>query len=90
MLRSNSYDYSDAYLPMSGTIKIDGAGADDGEKRIDGRSKGVIFKNCAPNIDRISEINNTQIDHAKDLDVVMPMNNLIEYSNYYSKASGSL
>ena len=49
----------------------------------------VILKNCAPFIDCISEINNTQTDNAKDLDVVMPMCNLIECSNNYSKTSGS-
>ena len=37
-----------------------------------------------------SNINNTQIDNAEDIDVVIPMYNLIEYSNDYSKASGSL
>ena len=38
----------------------------------------------------MSELNNTQIDNAKDIDIVMPMYNLIEYSNNYSKTSGSL
>ena len=54
------------------------------------RSKGVIFKNCAPFINFKSEINNTEIDNAKDIDIVMPMYNLIEYSDNYSKTSGSL
>ena len=49
-----------------------------------------FFKNCAPFSDCISEINNTQIDYGKDLDVVMPMYNLIEYSENHSKISGSL
>ena len=49
-----------------------------------------MFKNCAPFTDCISEINNTQIDNAKYIDVVMPMYNLIEYSDNYSKTSGSL
>ena len=40
--------------------------------------------------DCISEINNAQLDNAKDLDVMMPMYNLIEYSDNYSKTSGSL
>ena len=40
--------------------------------------------------DCISEINNTEIDHRKDIDVVMPMYSLIEYSENYSKTSGSL
>ena len=44
----------------------------------DERNKGVIFKNCEPFIECTSEINNTQIDYAKDLDFAMPMYNLIE------------
>ena len=87
MLKSRICDYSDAYLLVSGTVTIGGAGADDNAKRIDERDKGIIFKNCAPYTDFKSEINNTQIDNTKYLDVVMPMYNLIEYSNNYSKAS---
>ena len=49
-----------------------------------------MFENCAPFADCISEINNTQIDNAKDLDVVMPMCNLFEYRDNYSKTSGRL
>ena len=90
MLRSSLCDYSDAYIFVSGTITITGAGVDDAAKRLDERNKGVIFKNCAPFTDCISEINNTQINNAKYTDVVMPMYNLIEYSNNYSKTSGSL
>ena len=52
--------------------------------------KKVIFKNCAPLTNCISEINNTQIENAKDIDIVMPIYNLIEYSYNYSKTSGSL
>ena len=50
----------------------------------------VVFKNCAPFTDCISEINNTQIDHAKDIDIVMSMYNLIEYRDNYSKTWESL
>ena len=50
----------------------------------------MIFKNCAPFRDFISEINNTQIDQAKDLYVVVSMYNLIECSNNYSKTLGIL
>ena len=50
----------------------------------------VIFKNCAPFTDCISKINNTQIDNAKDIDIVIPIYNLIVYSDNYSKTSGSL
>ena len=80
MLRSSLYDYSYAYILVSGTITITAAGADDAAKRLDERNKDVI-KKCAPFTDCISEINNTQIDNSKYVDVVMPMYNLIEYSN---------
>ena len=90
MLRSNLCDYADAYILVKGTITITGAGNDDAAKRLDERNKGVIFKNCAPFTKCISRINNTDIDNAKDIDIVMPMYNLIEYSDNYSKTSGSL
>ena len=54
------------------------------------REKGATFKNCAPFIKCISRINNTDIDTAQDIDIAMPMYNLIEYSDNYSKTSGSL
>ena len=50
----------------------------------------VVFKNVAPFINCISEKNNTNIDTAKDIDVVMPLYDLLEYSDNYSKRSGSL
>ena len=50
----------------------------------------TIFKNCASFTDWIREINNKQVDNAKDIDVVMAMYNLIEYKRNYSKSSGSL
>ena len=84
LLKSGLCDYSDTYILVSGTITIDRAGADSNGKQLDERIKRVICKNCAPFSDYISEINNTQIDNAKDLDVVMPVYNLIEYSNNYS------
>ena len=49
-----------------------------------------MFKNCARIINYKSEINNTEINNTKDIDIVMPMYNLIEYSDNYSKISGSL
>ena len=54
------------------------------------RNKKLIFKNCAPFSNCISKINNTQIDNVEYIDIVMPMHNLIEYSDNYSKTSGSL
>ena len=52
--------------------------------------KKIIFKNYAPFTSCISKINNTEIDNAEYVDIVMPMYNLIEYSNNYSKTYGSL
>ena len=90
MLRSNLCDYADAYILVKGTITITGAGDDDAAKRLDEWNKGVIFKNCAPFTKCISRINNTDIDNAQDIHIVMLMYNLIEYSDSYSKTSGSL
>ena len=82
--------YSDAYILVKGTITIAGAGDDAAARQADERDKGVVFKNCAPFTNCISEINNTQVDNAKDIDIVMPIYNLIEYSDNYAKTSGSL
>ena len=90
MLKSSLCDYSDAYILVKGKITIAGAGADAAARQADERNKGVIFKNCAPFINCISEINNTQIDNGKDIDIVMPMYNLIEYSHNYAKTTRSL
>ena len=90
MLKSNLCDYADAYIFVKGKIIITGHGGDDAERQADERDKGVIFKNCAPFTKCISRINGTDIDNAQDIDIVMPMYNLIEYSDNYSKTSGSL
>ena len=88
MLKSSLCDYSDAYILVKGTISVNntasqGAAANNTNKK-------VIFKNCAPFTNCTSEINNTQIDNAKDIDIVMPMYNLNEYSDNYAKTTGSL
>ena len=88
MLKSSLCDYSDAYILVKGTITVNNTVAADSDAN--NTNKKVIFKNCAPFNNCISEINNTQVDNAKDLDIVMPMYNLIEYSDNYSKTSGSL
>ena len=90
MLRSNLCDYADAYIVVKGTITITGAGNDDSTKRANERDKGATFKNCAPFTKCISRINNTDVDNAQNVDIVMPMYNVIEYSDNYSKTSGSL
>ena len=89
MLRSSLCDYADAYILVKGTITITGEG-DDAAKQLDERNKGAIFKNCTPFTKCISRINNADIDTARDIDVVVPMYNLIEYSDNYAKTSGSL
>ena len=86
MLKSRLLDYSDAYILVSGTIIV-GAGADAEAIAADRNNKQAIFKNCTL---FTGCINNTQVDNAKDLDVVMSMYNLIGYSDNYSKISGSL
>ena len=77
-----------AYILVSGAITVKGEGADDAAKVADERNKEVTSKNCALFTDCISKI--TQIENAKYIDVLMPMYNLIEYSDNYSKTSGSL
>ena len=82
MIRSSLCDYNDAYIHIKGTITIPrtaAAGANPDNR-----------KNCTPLTNCISKINNTQVDNAEGIDVVMPMYNLIECNNVYSKASGSL
>ena len=86
MLNSSLSDYSDAYRLVKGTISMSSQAGDNSNNG----NKEVVFRNCAPFTDFISEINNTQIDNAKEFDLVMPMYNLIEYSDNYSKTSGSL
>ena len=74
MLKSSLCDYSDAYILVKGTISVNNTAV----------QGAAPFTNC------ISEINNTQIDNAKDIDIVMVMYNLIEYSDNYAKTTGSL
>ena len=88
MLKSSLCDYSDAYILVKGTISVNNTAAQGAAAN--NTNKKVIFKNCAPFTNCISEINNTQINNAKDIDIVMPMYNLIEYSDNYAKTTGSL
>ena len=83
MLTSSLCDYSDAIILVKGTITITGAEADATARQADERNKGVIFKNCTPFVNCKTEINNIEIDNGKDIDKVMPMYNLIEYSDNY-------
>ena len=88
MLKSSLCDYSDAYILVKGTISVNNTAAQG--VAANNTNKKVIFKNCAQFTNCISEINNTQIDNAEDIDIVMPMHNLIEHSDNYAKTTGSL
>ena len=83
MLRSDLCDYSDAYIVVKGTITV--VRPDNANK-----NKATTFKNNAPFINCISKINGVKIDNVEDLDVLMPMYNLLEYSKNYRKTTGSL
>ena len=87
MLKSSLCDYRDAYRPAKGNITVPNTAATGAAAN--NSNKNVLFKNYAPFTDYISEMNNTQVDNAEKVDVVMPMCNLTEYSNNYSKTSGS-
>ena len=88
MLKSSLCDYSDAYIIAKGTITVNNTAAE--VAAANNTNKEVIFKNCTPFTNCISKINNAQVDNAKDIDIVMPMYNLIEYSDNYAKTSEGL
>ena len=86
MLELDLCNYSGAYIHV--TIIITGAGVNLAVRLSDEINKQVVFKNCVPYTTCMSEINNTQTDQARDTHVVIPMYNLTEFSNNYSKTSG--
>ena len=84
MLRSDLCDFSDAYIVVKGRIAVTGTS---NKSR---KNTPLAFKNNKPFISCISKINNTLIDNTEDLDVVMSLYNLIEYSKHCRKTTGSL
>ena len=91
MLRSNICDYSDAYILVKGTITVTAPGVNNNAKNIrDKRNRPLILKNNAPFVSCITRINGELIEDADDLDIVMPIYNLLEYSKNYRKTIGSL
>ena len=91
MLRSNLCDYSDAYIFVKGTITVRALGINNNASNIrDKRNRPVILKNNAPFVSCITRINGELIEDADDLDIVMPLYNLLEYSKNYRKTIGSL
>ena len=84
MLRSNLCDYSDTYIIVKGRISVRDT------NDVNRRYKNLTSKNNTPFRWCITNINNTFIDNAEDLDIVIPIYNLLEYSDNYSMTSGSL
>ena len=76
------------YILVKGNLLVNNTAVDG--VAANNTNKKVIFKNCTLFTNCIHEMNNIQIDNTKDIDIVMPMYNLIEYSDNYSKTSGSL
>ena len=87
MLRSHLCDYSDAYIVVKADTVLTKA---IGRRPTDIRNRLLAFKNNAPFTNYISNINNVLTDNAEDLDIVMPMYNLLDYSKNYRKMTGSL
>ena len=83
MLISDLCDYSDVYIVVKGKITV-------ANRSNNAYDKKLAFKNNAPFTSCISKIDNTLTDNAEDLDIVMPMYNLIEYSKNHRKSTGSL
>ena len=80
VIKPNLCDYSDAYILVTGDIKVAGIAAD----------TNVAFKNCAPFTRCITHINHEHIESAENLNIIITMYNLIEYSDNYADSSGSL
>ena len=89
MLRSSLCNYSDAYMLVKGTATVNGV-VNGAENEILRRNRPLILKNNAPFVSCMTKINNELIEDAHDLDIVMPMHNLLEYSKNYRKTIGLL
>ena len=86
MIRSDLCDYSDAYIVVKEDITLTKT---NGTDITDTKNRFLAFKNNTPFINCISKINNILIENEEDLDIVMPMYNLLKYSKSYRKATGS-
>ena len=87
MIRSNLWDYSDAYIYAKGTVAV--ANTARAGLAVNSANYKVILKSCTSSTNCIGEISNTQVDNAHDIVILIHMYNLIEYSNAYLKTSGS-
>ena len=84
MLKSDLRDFNDAYIVVKGYITLEGD--NDANKQ----NKNLVFKNNAPFINCVSKINGVKTDNAEDLDVAMPIYNLLKYSKSYRRTTDSL
>ena len=80
VLKPNLCDYAEAYILVDGTIRAEAADA----------ATRLALQNCAPFTKCNLEINDEYVDTAENLDIVMPMYNLIEYSDNYQDSSATL
>ena len=87
MLRSDLCDYSDGYIIVKGDISLAKTADRD---FIDVRNRILASKSNAVFIDCISKINGVLMENGEDIDVAMPVYNLLEYSKNYTKRTGSL
>ena len=78
VIKPNLCDYSDTYILVTGDIKVTAVAAD----------TSVVFKNCAPFTRYVILINDEHVETAENLDIIMPMYNLIEYSDNYADFFG--
>ena len=88
MLRSDLCNYADGYILVNGTITVMAPAGANNIK--DKKNRKLILKNNAPFVSCITRINGELIEDADDLDIVMPMYNLLEYSKNYRKTIESL
>ena len=89
MLRSDLCDYADVYILVNGMITVTANGDNNNANNIrDKRNRPLILKNNAPFVSCITKINGELIEDAEDLDIVMPIYNLLEYSKNYRKNIG--
>ena len=89
MLRSNLCNYSDAYILVKGTITVTAPGVNNNANKRNKRNRPLILKSNAPFVSCITRINGELIEDADDLDIVISMYNLLEYSKNYRKTIGS-
>ena len=77
-------DYADAHILVDGTIRAEAANA------ANAAATRLALKNCVPFTKCNLEINDEHVDTAENLDIIMPMYNLIEYSDNYQDSSATL